>query len=307
MKKISSNRTLSQAIVLSTSRRVATLLTNDYQIIQGQLSTKNLEVTVGDIVEYSTDRGRPFVERAVEPKNCLTRSYFGSVRRIVANVDHAFIGAAVPPLFNTTFIDRVLVLTRLEGIPATLVVNKIDLGMDQVQLLASIYERLGVDILYTSAFTGEGIEEIESRLADPAMQIAVFTGISGVGKSSIINLLIPEAQQRVGNVSERTGQGRQTTAQPVGHLYPRNEESPLIVVDLPGIQSFGVSHLDTTLVKAGFSEIEEIGQGCQYGDCSHTKETGCVVKDAVEAGRIAASRYQSYCDILAEIAENKSY
>lgn len=307
MKKTTASKILSQATVLSTSRRSATLLTTDHKVIQGQLSTKNLAVTVGDTVEYSTDRGHPFVERALDPKNCLTRSYFGSVRRIVANVDHAFIGAAVPPLFNTTFIDRVLALTRLEGIPATLVINKIDLGMDQVELLASIYERIGVDLLYTSAFTGEGIQEIKNRLADPTIEIAVFTGISGVGKSSIINLLIPDAQQRVGDVSERTGQGRQTTAQPIGHLYPRTDGSPLIVVDLPGIQSFGVAHLDITLVKAGFSEIEELGQSCEYGDCSHTKETGCAVKKGIEEGRIAASRYQSYCDILTEIAENKSY
>ena len=295
------------ATVLSTSRRSATLLTSAHEIISGQLSTKNLDVTVGDAVEYSISRGKPFVERLQEPRNCLTRTYFGQVRRIVANVDHLFVGAAVPPLFNTTFIDRLLALARLEGIPATLLVNKVDLGIETASRLTIIYEQLGIDLLYTSARSGEGIAELKDRLADPSMCITVLAGISGVGKSTIINALIPEAQQRVGEVSERTGQGRQTTAQPMGHLYQRPDSPPLIVVDLPGIQSFGVAHLDPRLIRAGFAEIEELGQSCPYGDCSHTKEDECAVKDAVRDGRIAESRYQSYVDILAEIDEAKAY
>lgn len=295
------------ATVLSTSRRSATLLTSAHEIISGQLSTKNLDVTVGDTVGYTISRGKPFVESLQEPRNCLTRTYFGQVRRIVANVDQLFVGAAVPPLFNTTFIDRLLALARLEGIPATLLVNKVDLGIETASRLTGIYEQLGIDLLYTSARSGEGIAELRERLADPSMRIAVLAGISGVGKSTIINVLIPEAQQRVGEVSERTGQGRQTTAQPLGHLYQRPASPPLIVVDLPGIQSFGVAHLDPHLIRAGFAEIEELGQSCPYGDCSHTKEDPCAVKDAVRDGRIAESRYQSYVDILAEIDEAKAY
>jgi ribosome biogenesis GTPase len=222
-------------------------------------------------------------------------------------VDHLFIGVAIPPLFNTSFIDRLLALARLEAIPTTLLVNKIDLGIDTASRLTSIYERLGVDILYTSARSGEGIDTLKQRLADPSLQLTVLAGISGVGKSTILNQLIPEAKQRVGEVSERTGQGRQTTAQPIGHLYQRADGVPLIVVDLPGIQSFGVAHLDPRLIKAGFAEIEEIGQRCEYSDCSHTKEGSCAVKTAVTEGQIAESRYQSYCDILAEIDTAKAY
>ncbi|NDC36581.1 MAG: ribosome small subunit-dependent GTPase A [Proteobacteria bacterium] len=293
--------------VLSTSRRSVSILTSNYDVLAGQLSTKNLDVTVGDTVEYSISRGKPFVERTREPRNCLSRSYFGQLRRIVANVDHLFIGAAVPPLFNTTFIDRLLALARLEAIPATLLVNKVDLGIETASRVTSIYEQLGVDLLYTSAFSGEGIDALKLRLTDPTLRIAVLAGISGVGKSTIINLLIPSAQQRVGEVSEKTGQGRQTTAQPLGHLLSRAEGGPLIVVDLPGIQSFGVEHLDAPLIRAGFSEIEEIGQQCEYGDCSHTKEQHCAVKTAVDEGHIAQTRYQSYCDILTEIEAAKSY
>jgi ribosome biogenesis GTPase len=276
-------------------------------VISGQLSTKNLEVTVGDTVEYTISRGKPFVEKTLAPRNCLTRSYFGEIRRIVANVDHLFIGAAVPPLFNTTFIDRLLALARLEDIPATLLVNKVDLGLENASLLTSTYERLGVDLLYTSALSGEGMDALQARLAEPTLRLAVLAGISGVGKSTIINVLIPSAQQRVGEVSEKTGQGRQTTTQPMGHLYTRANCGPLIVVDLPGIQSFGVAHLDKTVIKAGFAEIEELGQRCKYSDCSHTKEEECEVKASVSDGRIAESRYQSYCDILAEIDAAKPY
>lgn len=298
---------LLSGVVLSTSRRTATILDAELEIISGQLSTKNLDVTVGDEVEYTMSRGKPFVERTIEPRNCLTRSYFGQVRRIVANVDHLFIGAAVPPLFNTTFIDRLLALARLEGVPTTLLVNKVDLGLEDASRLTSLYESLGIDLLYTSARSGEGIVALKARLADPGLRIAVLAGISGVGKSTIINTLIPEAQQRVGDVSEKTGQGRQTTAQPMGHIYKRTDTTPLIVVDLPGIQSFGVAHLEARMIKAGFVEIEEIGQSCEYSDCSHTKEEDCAVKAAVNEGKIAESRFQSYCDILSEIEAAKIF
>ena len=303
-----------RGVVLSTNRRSVRILNAEFQELSGQVATKALDVTVGDSVLYSTERsgagsgGEAFVEEAETAKNCLTRVYSGEVRRIVANVDHLFIGAAIPPLFNTTFIDRLLALARLEEIPATLLINKIDLGTETVERLIALYEKLGVDLLLTSALRGDGVEEIRTRLTDPKLSVVVLAGISGVGKSTIVNVLIPGANQKVGEVSERTGQGKQTTAQPAGHLYARGAgSSPVVLVDLPGIQSYGVSHLQRAMVSAGFVEIEERQQQCAFSDCSHTKENECAVKDAVRSGEIAESRYRSYCDILAEIDAAKRY
>ena len=307
MKKQPTNAGTERGTILSTSRRSVSILTEKFEIITGQAATKAIDATVGDSIQYSMSRGSAFVEAVNEPKNCLSRTYFNQVHRIVTNVDHLFIGAAVPPLFNTTFIDRLLALARLEEIPATLLVNKIDLGMDTVAKLTSIYEGLGVDLLLTSAFSGEGIDALKQRLTDPELRVAVLAGVSGVGKSTIVNLLIPEAQQRVGEVSERTGQGRQTTAQPLGHLMSRAGSPPLIVVDLPGIQNFGVAHLAPNLIAAGFVEIEEKQSECEYSDCSHTKEDRCAVKEAVNDGRIAESSYRSYCDMLAEIEAARKF
>jgi len=307
MKKENTEDKLYRGLVLSTSRRSVTLCDDNFQVIEGELSTKTLEVTVGDTVFYENVGGRPFVKKIQQAKNELSRSYFNQTRRIVANVDHLFIGAAVPPLFNTVFIDRLITLARLQGIPTTLLINKIDLGLEDTELLLSTYQTLDVDILLTSALKGEGVQKLVERLSDTSLKMVVFAGISGVGKSTLVNLLVPGAKQRTAEVSQKTGQGKQTTAQPLGHIMKREEAPPLIVVDLPGIQSFGVQHLDISDIIHGFVEFEEIRTRCKYSDCLHIREDHCAIKECVESGEISPSRYLSYVGMIDEIESAKKF
>jgi ribosome biogenesis GTPase len=178
--------------------------------------------------------------------------------------------------------------------------------------MISTYSKLGINLIMCSAKSGDGIDEIRALIEDPYVSVAALCGVSGVGKSTILNRLIPSAKTRTGEVSERTGQGRQTTSQPRGFVYPSSKDSdplspPKIVIDLPGVQFFGLAHLDERDVIDAFSEIKEIGLDCRFRDCAHIKERSCAVRAAVESGAIARWRYQSYLQILEEIKEAKEY
>lgn len=299
-----------EATVLSTSRRFAELLLyqDRYPVLQARTVTKALDVCVGQQVSFEHKAGDLIVTKAHSPRNCLIRSYRGQIRTIAANIDQLFIVAATPPLFNFDFVDRVLCVATIQAIPTTLVVNKVDLATDSLTGdPTEIYSNLNTPILKTSAKLGVGMEEIFAKIDRTDLKIAAFTGISGVGKSSIIGKLIPTEELRVAEVSRKTGQGRQTTTHPQGYLHPRSGAAPAIIIDLPGIQSFGVSHLESGAVASGFEEIRQIGASCQFDNCLHSRERSCAVRDAVESGVIARSRYQSYLKILGEIEEAKPY
>ena len=247
------------------------------------------------------------VDNVLPSKNCLSRSYREETIRIAANLDRLFIVAAASPLFNTTFIDRVITVATLEGIDFTLVVNKSDRELESIRSLISIYERLHLPLLYTSALQGAGFDQLEESLTDESLSIAAFTGISGVGKTSIISRLLPHTTLRVGEVSIRTGQGKQTTTQPEALVYHRAGKHPLLLVDLPGIQNFGVSHLDSTAVAGAFVEFQEVRGQCEFSNCAHRAELHCGVRDAMNRGTIAASRYDSYLRIVEEIEAARPY
>lgn len=295
------------AVILSATRRAALILKDSGEQASAHLSSHALDVAVGDRVDVAEDRGKLTVTNRREAKNVLKRSYFGQTRRIAANVDHLFIGAAVAPLFNTAFVDRIATAAILEEIPFTLIVNKVDLGVESTRELVEMYQRIGFDMMLMSATRGDGIEELRERLVNTELEVAVIAGVSGVGKSTIVNSLIPDALARVNSVSERTGQGKQTTSQPFGHLFQRPGQRSLILADLPGIQRFGTAHLDPAELVYGFSEILAAGRNCTFGDCAHFDEEDCAVKRAVEAEEIAFSRYQSYIEMRAESVEAKGY
>jgi ribosome biogenesis GTPase len=298
---------LNQALVLEVSRRFVTLLTNDCRYVSGTLSSKSLDFVVGDTVNYHNRNGEVFVTKAAPASRNLYRSFHGKLKRMGANIDALCVIAAAGATWNPVAIDRMLAAGAAQSIPTTLVINKVDLGLEDIDEMLEVYQQIGVHIIKSSAKQGDGIAELRNLIEAPSTQIMALCGVSGVGKSTILNQLIKHANTRTGDVSVRTGQGKQTTTQPRGFLYGTSQLGPKIIIDLPGVQFFGLTHLSPPDVAAAFTEIRSAAAGCKFRDCAHIKESECAVLDAVKAGEIALWRYQSYLQILEEIRESREY
>jgi ribosome biogenesis GTPase len=294
--------------VVGTSRRFVYFLLGDSpEPLTGTASSRALEATIGDLIEVE-ERGSEWVVTKVLPAgHRLTRSYRGEIRTIAHNLDHLFIVTAVPPLFNTHAIDRVLTVAHQQQIPCTILFNKIDLAPEDTEFILDPYRAMGTAVLATSAKLNRGLDKLSAMLHDSSMKIAAFTGISGAGKSTLLNRLVPGLTQRTGEVSRKTGQGKQTTSHPIAHLFKRPGMEPALLIDLPGIQNFGVAHLSREEIVASFPEFRSLRVQCPFDNCSHINEELCVVKDALETGELSASRYLSYLGMIEECEEGKRY
>lgn len=293
--------------VLEVSRRFVTVLGVDRATVTGTAASKHVDVVVGDLVSCEDRDGELFITDVAPAKRSLYRTFHGNLKRMGANIDALCVITAAGPTWNPVAIDRMLAAGRVQAIPTTLVVNKIDLGLGEIAEMIDTYASVGVRVIQCSAKRGDGIDEMRAIIGSSNVRIAAFCGVSGVGKSSILNALIPGARTRTGEVSDRTGQGRQTTTQPRGFLYAVSGQEPTIVIDLPGVQFFGLAHLTAHDVVVAFQEIARAAEGCKFRDCAHVKERSCAVRDAVGSGEIARWRYQSYLQILEEIEEAREY
>lgn len=296
-----------QGTVLEVSRRFVTVLTVGKRVVTGTASSKSLEVVAGDEVTFEERDGEFFITDVAPSRRNLYRSSRGGVKRMGANIDALLVITAPGATFNPVVVDRMLVAARVQAIPTTLVVNKSDLGLGDVESVLAVYERAGVPVLRTSAKRGDGMDEITAVVDRIGTRVVALCGVSGVGKSTILNKLVPGAKTRTGELSERTGQGKQTTSQPRGFLHASSDARSTIIIDLPGVQFFGLSHITSSEAAAAFPELVAASARCQFGDCKHLKEPVCGVREAVERGEIATWRYDSYCQILQEIDEAKEY
>lgn len=222
---------------------------------------------------------------------------------LAANVDLALLIVTVArPETNTTFIDRFLASAEAYRVPVVIVFNKTDdLSTDERQMmdyLSIVYREVGYDVHHISALSGDGIETLRAVLAGKTTLLA---GNSGVGKSTLINYLIPGAKARTSEISEAHGTGMHTTT--FSQLYESTDSGALI--DIPGIKGFGTFDMEPEEVGHYFREIFEIGRDCRFSNCTHTHEPGCAVLDAIEAHRIAPSRYASYLSMLDDKDEGK--
>ena len=249
----------------------------------------------GDLVEITVEQGRGMVEKILPRRNHF-------VRPAVANVDVLVIFAAnVNPITEPFLIDRVAAIAGDQEVPVVLCINKCDL--DPAEGLEKIYTHAGFTVIRTSAESGEGVEQLRQLLKG---KLAAFTGNSGVGKSSILNRLCPGLNLPTGEVLEKLGRGRHTTRHV--ELYPL--EGDTYIADTPGFSSFDTDQMEIILkenLQYAFPDFSEYIGKCQFHDCSHRSEPGCVVRTAVETGEIEASRYDSYLRLYEKSSQIKEW
>lgn len=280
--------------------------------MRGVLRLKGLRCTnpvaVGDIVQVEDKGGDAPVVGAIEPrKNYIIRRASNLSKEfqiIAANLDQAVLVATLTnPVTSTTFIDRFLATAEAYQVPAVLAFNKIDLldtdeWRGQLDALKLLYESIGYPVVTMSAATGQGADDLRAQLTG---KTSLLSGNSGVGKSSIINLLIPDAHVKVGDVSQTHHKGMHTTT--FSELLDLPDGGAII--DTPGVKAFGTIDFERAQVAHYFPEIFKISCECRFNNCTHTHEPGCAVLAAVEQGDIAMSRFTSYLSILDEDPNNK--
>lgn len=286
---------------------------NEYPCrIKGNFRIKGIRTTnpvaVGDIVKIShASDDAYYIKEIIPRKNYIIRRASNLSKEshiLAANIDQAIL---VATLFNpetpTTFIDRFLATSEAYSIPAVLILNKSDLWTSDLREFAhelkATYENIGYPVFFTSTFNNEGIEQIISLTKD---KISLLAGNSGVGKSSLINSLVPGINLRVGDVSDLHHTGTHTTT--FSEMIPLPQGGELI--DIPGVKGFGMIEFQPAEVSHYFPEIFKEAEKCKYGDCRHLGEPGCAVEKAVEDGKIAPTRFASYLSIMEEVLGDKN-
>ena len=258
-------------------------------------------VSVGDLVEMERVGDEMRIVRLRARSGALSRHGVSKRREqvIVANVDQvAVVVAVTAPDPDFLMVDRLLALAALSGIDAFLVVNKTDLAEPAPGDDLEQYAALGVETLRTSVESRAGLEALSGRLAG---RITVLSGQSGVGKSSLLNALVPELDLRVGEISERRGRGRHTTVASALYRYPGGG----YVADTPGLQYLALWELDPAELSGGFVEIAAMSAACRFADCRHRVEPDCAVRAAVEDGTIGRRRLESYLRLLDEAEKGR--
>ena len=316
-----------KGLVIKNTGSWYTVLTDDGQLldckVKGNFRIKGIRstnpVAVGDRVTVNvlptanSQQPTAWITEIEDRKNYIIRKSINLSKQshiLAANVDQALLIVTVAkPETSTTFIDRFLASAEAYRVPVILIFNKVDLLNDDErnyqQMMVNLYETIGYECRIVSAETGEGIEELRPLLDD---KITLLSGNSGVGKSTLINRLIPHANQRTAEISDAHQTGMHTTT--FSEMIPlTTHPSPLTskswLIDTPGIKGFGTFDMEREELTSYFKEIFEFSKQCRFSDCTHTHDPGCAVLKAVEDHYIAQSRYQSYLSMLDDKDENK--
>lgn len=263
-------------------------------------------IAVGDevrcqISDEVSESAPAIITEVLPRKNYLIRKSTNLSRQshvIASNLDQAVIAVSLYfPEIKLPFLDRILVTCEVYGIPVLIALNKVDMYRDaaeeQMQSFLDIYTGAGYKVISTSARTGEGIEKLRHLCRD---KVSLFSGESGVGKSSLIKSLDPSLDPKIGKISASHLQGKHTTS--LYEMYPIHGGGFLI--DTPGIRGFGLVDLEREEISKYFPEMLRYADDCRFVPCTHTHEPGCAVKDAVDRGEISPERYNSYLGMLEE-------
>ncbi len=275
--------------------------------IKGKFRIKGIKSTnpiaVGDVVDYELDTSADvtvgIITNIHDRKNYIVRKSVNLSKQthiIASNIDTVFLLVTINnPVTTTSFIDRFLVTAEAYGIEAVLVFNKIDTydeaALDEQLYLQYIYSTIGYKCLRVSAIEGKGIEELKSLMKD---KVSMFSGHSGVGKSTLVNALEPSLNLKTKEISDSHSQGQHTTT--FAEMFDLSFGAKII--DTPGIRGFGVVDMEKQEIGDYFPEFFALKDQCKFNNCLHKEEPHCAVKDALENDQIAWSRYKSYIQIL---------
>ncbi|MBR5053686.1 MAG: ribosome small subunit-dependent GTPase A [Bacteroidaceae bacterium] len=293
-----------------------TVKTDDGQLfeckVKGTFRLKGIRstnpVAVGDVVSItpSPDGQTALIEDIEDRRNYIIRKASNLSKQshiIAANVDMAALVVTIAhPETSTTFIDRFLASAEAYRVPVLLIFNKTDLydeeELRQMHELVSLYQSIGYKCQTCSAEKGNGIDELQAELMG---KTTLLSGNSGVGKSTLLNLLVPEAEAKTAEISTAHDAGMHTTTFSEMYFLPQGGS----LIDTPGIKGFGTFDMEREEVSHYFREIFKTSADCRFGNCTHTHEPGCAVLQAVAEGRIAESRFMSYLSMLEDKDENK--
>ncbi|GAA0657244.1 MULTISPECIES: small ribosomal subunit biogenesis GTPase RsgA [Rheinheimera] len=285
----------------------------DIEDSSGQIFRCNIRRTVnslvtGDKVVFRRTKvpgGGPegVVEAVAERESVLLRpDFYDGLKPVAANIDLMIIVSAVLPAFSLNIVDRYLIAAEAMHIKPLLLLNKIDLLTEEqraeVDQQLAIYQKIGYEFLLLSAKTGEGTAQLDAYLKQG---VSIFVGQSGVGKSSLVNNLLPDISAETREVSENSGLGQHTTT--TARLYHLPDGGDLI--DSPGIREFALWHLEPEQIALGYPEFKDWLGRCKFRDCKHLNDPGCALQHAVSIGEIHPERFANYHKILLSMAQDK--
>jgi len=302
--KVVKNTGSAYDVLLDSGERVRARVKGNFRI-KGIRTTN--PVAVGDGVTLAPTADDVWYITAIDPRrNYIIRRASNLSKEshiLAANIDATLLVASLKdPFTPTTFIDRFLATAEAYSVPAILVLNKSDLWDDDDRQLAGalrlLYENIGYKVFFTSAVTADGLNLLGDEIRD---KVTLLAGNSGVGKSSLVNALVPGADLKVGKVSDLHHTGTHTTTFSETIRIPEGGE----LIDVPGVKGFGTIDFDRASVSHYFPEIFRISADCRFADCTHTHEPGCAVMKALDENYISQSRYASYLSILDDITEKE--
>lgn len=263
---------------------------SDDEIILCQPLRKLDTVTVGDKVLWSQvapEQGR--IEALLPRKSVLTRpSRNEKIRPVAANIDNVFVVFAVEPFCDFLLLDQYLAICENRSFKASLILNKTDLPIaTEIEQELKTYVTLGYDLFRVSANQPESLSELKNALRD---KTSIFTGQSGVGKSSLTNALIPDKNLKTNTISATTKHGRHTTTAATLYHLPNGGD----LIDSPGVAIFGLADISRGQLAQGYREFQPFLEHCKFNDCAHHQDKGCAIREAVEKGEISNARYARF-------------
>ena len=255
-------------------------------------------LVTGDQVVFRTTNDAGIVFACEPRRNVLERpDSRGAIKAMAANIDQLVIVTALEPTPQPELLDRYLVATEVAGIPPLIVINKIDLLHDSevnrnfLAAIKNLYEVIGYTVVEATTKEAGGLDALSAHLTDKS---SVFIGQSGVGKSSLVQALLPNEQIRVGHLHQQTRLGRHMTSTARFYAYAQGGS----IIDSPGIRDFGLEKISRTDVEQGFIDIRKFSDKCRFRDCRHRQEPDCAVTDAVQKGKLSRRRLESFHRIL---------